>query len=114
MNVNLFPRSRERGPIEATKLLVLGVACATFPRSRERGPIEASIVPGREYHEDANFRAHVSAAPLKPSLATGTGFAVSYFRAHVSAAPLKHSAAQAPADSRKYFRAHVSAAPLKQ
>ena len=36
-----------------------------FPRSRERGPIEAASDPSSATIRSASFRAHVSAAPLK-------------------------------------------------
>jgi len=38
-----FPRSRERGPIEANKANELYTLGWEFPRSRERGPIEAGF-----------------------------------------------------------------------
>src|SRR5271157_1101036 len=85
-----FPRSRERGPIEAwrglrggardrahfrahvsaaplkqLKFQRLELGLRIFPRSRERGPIEAGPRLGRS-RCSLHFRAHVSAAPLKP------------------------------------------------
>ncbi len=36
-----FPRSYERGPIEARVALVVSSLAKPFPRSYERGPIEA-------------------------------------------------------------------------
>ena len=60
-----FPRSRERGPVEAVLALDISGKLDAFPRSRERGPVEASqstpCFPGGP----PTFRAHVSAAPLK-------------------------------------------------
>ena len=39
---NTFPRSIERGPVEALPLLILGGSLSKpFPRSIERGPVEA-------------------------------------------------------------------------
>src|SRR5262249_23947909 len=61
-----FPRSSERGPIEAVSLALQQPGGPKFPRSSERGPIEA-----RSARSDPptprlrNFRAHLSAAPLK-------------------------------------------------
>ena len=64
--------------------------------------------------EAANFRAHVSAAPLKPCQSTTPAASICYFRAHVSAAPLKLvEKAKWAFFHYGYFRAHVSAAPLK-
>lgn len=39
-----FPRSRERGPIEALRLSVSPIDIVTFPRSNERGLIELALV----------------------------------------------------------------------
>src|SRR5262245_23953586 len=37
----LFPRSRERGPVEDSRHTTAGRnGCQEFPRSRERGPVE--------------------------------------------------------------------------
>ena len=36
-----FPRSTERGPIEAFEILRYDIGGVSFPRSTERGPIEA-------------------------------------------------------------------------
>src|SRR5258708_7556417 len=60
-----FPRSRERGPVEATRApLVVGRARG-FPRSRGRGPVEANPARYAVRLPQPAFRAHVSAAPLK-------------------------------------------------
>ena len=67
------------------------VGVALFPRSSERGPVEAESDNSLKCFLSAmNFRAHLSAAPLKP-LPPGSCGAVgaAYFRAHLSAAPLK-------------------------
>src|SRR5271157_366579 len=61
----------------------------TFPRSRERGPIEASALCPTEYPPFMHFRAHVSAAPLKRLRVGRRRRDGPHFRAHVSAAPLK-------------------------
>lgn len=37
----LFPRSFERGPIEALNVATIEMSAIKFPRSNERGPIEA-------------------------------------------------------------------------
>ena len=42
-----FPRSNERGSIEAIENSMPTVAGVAFPRSNERGSIEASLVPVR-------------------------------------------------------------------
>jgi len=36
-----FPRSNERGPVEARTWFAPGKTRASFPRSNERGPVEA-------------------------------------------------------------------------
>jgi len=43
-NRSLFPRSIERGPIEATTAISARACQITFPRSIERGPIEAESI----------------------------------------------------------------------
>src|SRR5947209_906552 len=60
----LFPRSSERGPIEAESDVLDGLSHPTFPRSSERGPIEA-FRTGTRSPQSRHFRAHQSAAPLK-------------------------------------------------
>ena len=37
----MFPRSKERGPIEARSMNLYISVYTLFPRSKERGPIEA-------------------------------------------------------------------------
>src|SRR5258708_3665607 len=63
----LFPRSRERGHIEAPcNHGKRRRASGAFPRSRERGHIEA-FLQSLLYSPQSRFRAHVSAATLKPA-----------------------------------------------
>jgi len=42
----MFPRSTERGPIEARLVALRHKGTRQFPRSTERGPIEAKVIPG--------------------------------------------------------------------
>src|SRR5437867_3504601 len=90
-----------------------GVASG-FPRSHERGPVEAlggfsDLRPPRD-----GFRAHMSAAPLKQGGAGDVSKPTVRFRAHMSAAPLKPIGDAYPDAHTISFRAHMSAAPLKQ
>src|SRR6266446_894108 len=63
---------------------------------------------------DPSFRAHVSAATLKPKRPQTAQRSTSSFRAHVSAATLKRPESTAGRPSQTgCFRAHVSAATLK-
>src|SRR6266446_3067620 len=62
---------------------------------------------------DPSFRAHVSAATLKPKRPQTAQRSTSSFRAHVSAATLKPKRPQTAQRSTSCFRAHVSAATLK-
>ena len=65
---NCFPRSTERGPIEAGERLFQRSRDARFPRSTERGPIEA--VSGCMWSGFTQpFRVQQNAAPLKPDYA---------------------------------------------
>ncbi len=59
-----------------------------FPRSSERGPIEAYTSPPEDTVAK-DFRAHRSAAPLKLLPMLLLMLLVMHFRAHRSAAPLK-------------------------
>ncbi len=60
-----FPRSHERGPIEARGWRDAGDRRqGRFPRSHERGPIEADGIQVLA-RSVADFRARTSAAPLK-------------------------------------------------
>ena len=61
-----FPRSPERGPVEAMLWPVVMWLLTGFPRSPERGPVEAGFIPRRAAMLRMAFRAHPSAAPLKP------------------------------------------------
>src|SRR5207302_3750421 len=66
-------RSPERGPIEANTFRWEFQMGREFPRSPERGPIEARTFPCRSSAHDRYFRAHQSAAPLKPLEEEGGG-----------------------------------------
>src|SRR2546421_385142 len=69
----LFPRSSERGPIEARLRLPVHHPKAKFPRSSERAPIEARRRTARPGLKQRYFRAHLSAAPLKRSFVLELG-----------------------------------------
>src|SRR5581483_6803393 len=71
-----FPRSVDRGPIEARRGRPAPGPRMAFPRSVDRGPIEA-------------WPAGVFAATLKPARGSGAGKAASDFRDQSIAAPLK-------------------------
>ena len=134
-----FPRSSERGPIEAAPYAA-ALFCDVvyfrahrsaaplkrarvhrcsyrraygFPRSSERGPIEAWAVrclPRLSLY----FRAHRSAAPLKLArYLEELKELLRHFRAHRSAAPLKRRSRHCALRDWSDFRAHRSAAPLK-
>src|SRR5207253_2213783 len=85
-----------------------------FPRSIERGPIEAYTNMRSGATETPSFRARSSAAPLKQIRRQAKASRRAGFRARSSAAPLKHGdvvfviAREIPG-----FRARSSAAPLK-
>ena len=111
-----FPRSSERGPIEATQSPLEPPDLHRFPRSSERGPIEARSCESRllTAQESYDFRAHRSAAPLKPdprrtSFAIGAQFPRSSERGPIEAIGVGSRVDPRAGD----FRAHRSAAPLK-
>ena len=60
-----FPRSNDRGLIEAIAEMVSLWISFRFPRSNDRGLIEASFSPGRPYGRLADFRDLTIAASLK-------------------------------------------------
>ena len=64
----LFPRSKERGLIEAGGRTTERVLDEEFPRSKERGLIEALVADVLEYYPDVGFRVRKNAASLKHCL----------------------------------------------
>src|SRR5579875_3119370 len=109
-----------------------------FPRSPDRGPIEARKAPLMPRPASFHFRDHQIAAPLKLFLLQNQSSSLPYFRDHQIAAPLKltelrHCASgerafprspdRGPIEASKalrlaigwvHFRDHQIAAPLKQ
>src|SRR5579875_178301 len=59
-----FPRSTDRGPVEAATTTARLAAHVAFPRSTDRGPVEARK-PGRRRRKHVHFRDRQIAAPLK-------------------------------------------------
>ena len=84
-----FPRSSERGPIEANSNSQSPSLAPWFPRSSERGPIEATGHISPVTGLMTRFRALRSAAPLKPGRVQAAAARLPGFRALRSAAPLK-------------------------
>ncbi len=84
-----FPRSAERGPIEAAFLARAGVlALAAFPRSAERGPIEASydaLSAGLTFE----FPRSAERGPIEASTFFHTVMHKLRFHVRLSVAPLK-------------------------
>ena len=60
-----FPRSKERGLIEAAVDLSQPGACGPFPRSKERGLIEAERIVRIQVELPPTFRVRKNAASLK-------------------------------------------------
>ena len=108
----MFPRSHERGPIEARRLRVNRNQMISFRAHMSAAPLKHSTWTCRECGNTC-FRAHMSAAPLKPQSDCRNTQRQWCFRAHMSAAPLKRPAGQVQGGVRARFRAHMSAAPLK-
>ena len=65
-----YPRSHDRGPIEAGMLRGgLNVEGEAYPRSHDRGPIEAiTYRVATEKNGSRPIRGHMTAAPLKPRI----------------------------------------------
>ena len=131
-----FPRSTERGPIEAHLCEARGSQPRCFPRSTERGPIEASAPLSRASRSCA-FRVQQNAAPLKRFCLLVVIVFLVAFRVQQNAAPLKpsfdafclpnpdfpRSTERGPIEARfdhivahgqPPFRVQQNAAPLKQ
>ena len=61
----MFPRSAERGSIEAKDRLAADAFREAFPRSAERGSIEARLAAALSGGAAGRFHAQLSVAPLK-------------------------------------------------
>src|SRR5689334_5368900 len=61
-----FPRSEDRGPIEAFNADTANHQPAYFSRSEDRGPIEASVCPWDNRQPPPSFLDQKIEAPLKP------------------------------------------------
>src|SRR5579883_521721 len=134
---NAFPRSSERGPIEAAIPRNLSIhschfrahpsaaplkpiskpftfsATKTFPRSSERGPIEASRKDGPREGKDFHFRAHPSAAPLKLQRIHFSQHSRFRFPRSSERGPIEARERMEYSPRQGNFRAHPSAAPVK-
>src|SRR5579872_2915449 len=73
-----FPRSYDRGLIEARKRGGTPFRNGRFPRSYDRGLIEAPGNRGWSARQSAGFRDHMIAASLKPG-AADVGYAYALF-----------------------------------
>jgi hypothetical protein len=108
-----FPRSSERGPIEACGTATANIAGWRFPRSSERGPIEACR-SSRRSPTVAHFRTHLSAAPLKLGSQVGTVCQLDVFPRLSERGPIEAPYCGTGRSGRlAYFRVHLNAAPLK-
>ena len=85
-----FPRSIDRGPIEASSDLSVSIAGSRpFPRSIDRGPIEALWFPWSLSVHNSCFRDQLIAAPLKRCRHCNIADSKTRFRDQLIAAPLK-------------------------
>ena len=87
-------------------------AKAVFPRSSERGPIEAFSASPRPSCLRA-FRVHPNAAPLKPFGAAGLPVSFGRFPRSSERGPIEADYRVPPPDQADAFRVHPNAAPLK-
>ncbi len=107
-----------RGHMTAAPLKLAPLPCTPFlyrcfPRSHDRGPIEAKRLGVMRLDPPA-FRGHMTAAPLMPSGSIPTIASIQTFRGHMTAAPLKPSGSIPTIASIQTFRGHMTAAPLKR
>ena len=89
-------------------------ALTVFPRSYERGPIEAYTGQGKDEQGLHHFRVHMNAAPLKQPVQPIRTWQAPDFRVHMNAAPLKRDDGGMTIGHKRNFRVHMNAAPLKQ
>ena len=114
LHILLFPRSFERGPIEASPDLVNRTHAEQFPRSFERGPIEASMQIVILCRNTWNFHVHLNVAPLKltPSRRVPPGqriFPRSFERGPIEASPHPLSAQRVVTFPRSFERGPIEA-----
>src|SRR5579883_2980962 len=90
--------------------------CSRFPRSPERGPIEAQRVVEISSRTWQYFRAHLSAAPLKQYKGQYSHSSKREFPRSPERGPIEATQTAVARVQREaaHFRAHLSAAPLKQ
>ncbi len=84
-----------------------------FPRSKERGPIEARGLADEPVLGPVNFRARKSAAPLKHLTHESQRLHHRDFRARKSAAPLKPRAAASPRERVAVFPRSKERGPIE-
>ena len=94
LRIDHFRAHVSAAPLKQYKEFCLPSSGSKFPRSRERGPIEADRRWAQGWWFGWYFRAHVSAAPLKRRMHAACSHHAKDFRAHVSAAPLKPPASR--------------------
>ena len=85
-----FPRSIERGPVEAfgDDFWQFGLQ-GQFPRSIERGPVEAMLLLAILAVATLSFRAQLSAAPLKLDLKYSIKCSASGFPRSIERGPVE-------------------------
>src|SRR5438876_12225859 len=100
-----FPRSCDRGLIEASMPPTVSAAESKFPRSCDRGLIEAITCFDWPRHP-CHFRDHVIAASLKLCYCRHERIDPYHFRDHVIAASLKREVARTTGGEVSNFRDH--------
>ena len=97
----VFPRSHERGPIEAYLHLLNFALIFFFPRSHERGPIEARDFVSDELPDSSFPRSHergpIEAVPLGTLLVASAFFPRSHERGPIEAPRLGLARETSPA-----------------
>ena len=107
-----FPRSKERGLIEANGELLRAPYVTLFPRSKERGLIEA-VFPWSDADALAPFRVRKNAASLKPSIDLGLRRRVADFPRSKERGLIEADCGRCQGRWSRAFRVRKNAASLK-
>ncbi len=90
--MDTFRVQTNAAPLKLRYIGEAGSSNDNFPRSNERGSIEACRRRIQRIRPQVAFRVQTNAAPLKPTYAGGAVASVTAFRVQTNAAPLKPGA----------------------
>ena len=114
MRGELFPRSIDRGPIEAMPV-VQAHGCATnqFPRSIDRGPIEAGSGAMRMCQK-RSFPRSIDRGPIEARIGRANRWSCTAFPRSIDRGPIEAGTTRPETGPSSDFRGRSTAAPLKR